>query len=219
MRIALLCKYYQLRFVAISDTHSRHRSLKLPKGDVLLHAGDISYKGRMEDIIDFLEWFSKQKFQYKILIAGNHDFFFEKAGQKEIEQILRTGIIYLNDCGTTINGINIWGSPVTPRFYNWAFNRKRGEEIRQHWELIPPGTDVLMTHGPAYGFLDVTADEQHTGCQDLLRRLLVIKPKFHVFGHIHESYGSVKRSGIQLINASLVNEFYELVHKPFIFDL
>lgn len=208
-----------MRFVAISDTHSKHLSVKLPRGDVLLHAGDVSYKGKREDIIGFLEWFSKQKFQYKIFIAGNHDFFFEKANEVEIQNAIPADIIYLHDSGIEINGIKIWGSPVTPKFFNWAFNRKRGEEIRKHWELIPSNTDILMTHGPAYGFLDMTGDEKHTGCQDLLRRLLVIKPKFHVFGHIHESYGNIKRSGIQLINASLVNEAYDLIHKPFVFDV
>lgn len=208
-----------MRFVAISDTHSKHLSVKLPRGDVLLHAGDVSYKGKREDIIGFLEWFSKQKFQYKIFIAGNHDFFFEKANEVEIQNAIPANIIYLHDSGIEINGIKIWGSPVTPKFFNWAFNRKRGEEIRKHWELIPSNTDILMTHGPAYGFLDMTGDEKHTGCQDLLRRLLVIKPKFHVFGHIHESYGNIKRSGIQLINASLVNEAYDLIHKPFVFDV
>lgn len=208
-----------MRFVAISDTHSKHLSVKLPRGDVLLHAGDVSYKGKREDIIGFLEWFSKQKFQYKIFIAGNHDFFFEKANEVEIQNAIPANVIYLYDSGIEINGIKIWGSPVTPKFFNWAFNRKRGEEIRKHWELIPSNTDILMTHGPAYGFLDMTGDEKHTGCQDLLRRLLVIKPKFHVFGHIHESYGNIKRSGIQLINASLVNEAYDLIHKPFVFDV
>jgi len=208
-----------LRFVAISDTHSKHRLVKLPKGNVLLHAGDVSYKGRKEDVIDFLDWFSKQKFQYKIFIAGNHDFFFERADEKEIKETIPSNIIYLNDSGIEIDGIKIWGSPVTPWFFNWAFNRKRGEEIRRHWEVIPPDTTILMTHGPAYGFLDMTGDEKHTGCQDLLRTLLVIKPKFHVFGHIHESYGSMKRSGIHLINASVVNEAYDLIHKPFVFDV
>ena len=208
-----------MRFVVISDTHSKHDLVKLPKGDVLLHAGDISYKGRYEDVVAFLDWFGKQKFQHKIFIAGNHDFFFEKANEKEIKKIIPPNITYLKDSGTEINGIKVWGSPVTPWFFNWAFNRKRGEEIRRHWELIPPDTDILMTHGPAYGFLDLTSDENHAGCQDLLRRLLVIKPKFHLFGHIHESYGNVKRSGIHLVNASLVNDAYDLVHKPFVFDL
>jgi Icc-related predicted phosphoesterase len=208
-----------MKFIAISDTHLRHRGLKLPKGDVLLHAGDITYHGKKEEVIDFLDWFGKQNYLYKIFIAGNHDFFFEKAGKSEIETLIPEGVTYLNDSGISINGIKIWGSPVTPWFYNWAFNRKRGEPITKHWRLVPPDTDILLTHGPAYGFLDQLINEQHAGCQDLLRTVLTIKPKYHVFGHIHESYGSIKRTGIQFINASVVNELYELINKPIVFEI
>jgi len=208
-----------LRVVAISDTHSRHRRIRLPKGDILLHAGDISYKGRREELIDFLDWFKSQKFSYKIFIAGNHDFFLEQAKQTEIEKLIPDGVTYLNDSGITIKGINIWGSPVTPWFHNWAFNRYRGNAINKHWELIPKDTHILMTHGPVYGFLDQVINEQHVGCQDLLRHVLTIKPKVHLFGHIHESYGSIRRSGIHFINASLANEHYELTNPPVSFDI
>lgn len=218
-RVALFYKPLPLKFVAIADTHSKHHPVRLPKGDVLIHAGDVSSRGRREEVVDFLQWFSKQKFQYKIFIAGNHDFLFEKENNEEIKKIIPDNIIYLNDSGTEINGIKIWGSPVTPWFFNWAFNRKRGEEIRQHWDLIPTDTDILITHGPVYGFLDTLSNEEHVGCQDLLRRVLVIKPKIHICGHIHESYGSIKRSGIHFINASQVNEVYELAHKPIVFEL
>jgi Icc-related predicted phosphoesterase len=193
--------------------------MKLPKGDVLVHAGDFSYKGKKDEAVDFLTWFGKQNFRHKVFIAGNHDFFFEKSSQAEIDKMIPESVIYLNDSGTEIEGIKIWGSPVTPWYYNWAFNRKRGAEIRKHWERIPAGTDLLMTHGPAYGFLDVVINDQHVGCQDLLRTILTIKPKVHLCGHIHESYGALKRSGIHLINASVVNEHYQLMNKPFVFDL
>jgi Icc-related predicted phosphoesterase len=208
-----------LKFVAISDTHCRHRQIRLPKGDVLVHTGDITYKGRKDEVIDFLDWFSKQKFAYKIFIAGNHDFYMEQARPADIQQLIPDDVIYLNDSGTVINDIKIWGSPVTPWFYNWAFNRHRGEPIRKHWDLIPEDTQLLLTHGPVFGFLDVVINDQHVGCQDLLRRVLLVQPKVHVCGHIHESYGSIRRSGIQFINASLVNELYELTNKPVVFEL
>lgn len=208
-----------MKFVAISDTHLRHRGLKLPKGDVLLHAGDITYHGKKEEVIDFLDWFSKQNFTHKVFIAGNHDFYFEKAPAPDIKALIPEGVTYLQDSEIVINGIKIWGSPITPWFYNWAFNLRRGEPIRRHWRLIPPNTDILLTHGPAYGFLDQLINEQHAGCQDLLRAVLTLKPKFHVFGHIHESYGNIKRSGIQFINASIVNELYEPINHPIVFDL
>ena len=208
-----------MKFVAISDTHGKHQLLRLPRGDVLIHAGDISFKGRKDEVIDFLAWFQKQKFAYKIFIGGNHDFFLEKAAGDELRSLIPDDIIYLQDSGIVINGVQIWGSPVTPWFYNWAFNRHRGDPIRKHWQMIPPGTDVLITHGPVYGFLDLNIQEQHSGCQDLLRTVLTLKPKVHVCGHIHESYGMIKRSGIKFVNACLLNEHYEPVNRPLVFDL
>lgn len=208
-----------MRFVAISDTHGCHRELRLPKGDVLLHTGDFTSRGRKDECADFLKWLAQQPFKHKVFIAGNHDFFFEQARGEEVTALIPEGLTYLNDSGTTIGGITIWGSPVTPWYYNWAFNRYRGEEIRKHWDLIPSDTQILMTHGPAHGFLDLTVTEQHVGCQDLLRKVLMVKPKLHVFGHIHESYGSFRRSDIRFINASVVNERYVIFNKPFVFDL
>jgi Icc-related predicted phosphoesterase len=208
-----------VKFVAISDTHSRHHNIKLPKGDVLIHAGDISYRGKKEEMLDFLEWFRAQKFQHKIFIAGNHDFYLERIKPAELLQMIPEGITYLNDSGIKIGDINIWGSPVTPWFHNWAFNRRRGDAIRKHWELIPTDTNLLITHGPVFGFLDTVINEQHVGCQDLLRRVLVIKPKVHLCGHIHESYGAIKRSGIRFINACTLNEGYEPVNRPIVFEM
>ena len=203
----------------IADTHSRHRTIRLPKGDVLIHAGDISYRGEKLEVEDFLTWFRKQDFEHKIFIAGNHDFLLEKAKPKEIDNLILDDIIYLNDSSTLVNGYKIWGSPVTPRFFNWAFNRARGEAIRKHWELIPSDTHLLITHGPPYGILDQVANEQHVGCKDLLNKVVEIKPLVHVFGHIHESYGSTKNMGIRFINASQTNESYEVVNKPVVFEL
>ena len=208
-----------MKFVAFSDSHCRHHNLRLPKGDILICAGDISYRGKKEEIVDFLEWFKIQKHKYKIFIAGNHDFFFEKAKATEIAKIVPDNIIYLKDSGVEIEGINIWGSPVTPWFFNWAFNRHRGKEIRKHWNLIPENTDLLITHGPVYGYLDQVINEEHVGCKDLLERVKEIKPKVHVCGHVHESYGTIKRGGTQFINCSVLNEMYELVNKPVAFEI
>lgn len=208
-----------MRFVVISDTHCRHKNVKLPKGDVLLHTGDITYRGKKEEVADFMNWFAVQRFTHKVFIAGNHDFFFERESPETIKAMIPENVIYLNDNGTQINGLNIWGSPVTPWFFNWAFNRHRGEQIRKHWDLIPANTDILITHGPAYGYLDQVINEQHVGDKDLLQKILEIKPKVHAFGHIHESYGDIKRKGIRFMNACVLNEHYELVNRPIIFDL
>ena len=208
-----------MKFVALSDTHCRHKEIRLPKGDVLLHAGDFTYKGHKAEALDFLKWFADQPFKHKIFIAGNHEFYFEKASAEEIKHLLPAGVVYLNDNGININGINIWGSPVTPWFHDWAFNRKRGAAINKHWKLIPPETDVLLTHGPPYGILDSVINDNQIGCRHLLQRVKIIKPKVHVFGHIHESYGSVVEGGTKFINASIVNESFERANKPTLFEL
>jgi Icc-related predicted phosphoesterase len=180
---------------------------------MIIHAGDISKRGAKHEVIDFLNWFSSLDFEYKIFIAGNHDFFLEQAIDYELQEIIPDNVIYLNDSGITINNINIWGSPVQPWFHDWAFNRQRGEDIKKHWDLIPDSTDILITHGPPYEILDTTIHNQHVGCQDLLNKVLLVKPKIHVFGHIHESYGQKIVHDIQFINASVLDEKYRLVNK------
>lgn len=206
----------KLTVVAISDTHCRHRSLRLPKGDILIHAGDLCNKGEKSEVLDFLHWFEKQNFEHKIFIAGNHDFFFEREKQSAIEKLLPPGIIYLNDNGVTIEGINFWGTPVTPWFFNWAFNKRRGAEISRHWDMIPDNTDVLICHGPAYGILDSVVNGAHVGCKDLLKKVIALKPNLVIHGHVHESFGTLKYNGIKFLNASQLNESYELVNKPLV---
>ena len=88
-----------------------------------------------------------------------------------------------------------------------------------HWAKIPSDADIVVTHGPAYGVLDMLLNEQHAGDKDLLKKLLQHKPKVHICGHIHESYGWVQRHGIKFINACLLNEAYELMNKPIVFEL
>lgn len=176
-------------------------------------------KGEEAEIINFLEWFRDQPFAYKILIAGNHDFYFEREPEEQINKIFPPGVIYLRDSGITINKLKIWGSPATPWFFDWAFNRHRGEPIKRHWDLIPADTDVLITHGPVYRTLDTNTKGGHVGCKDLFDTVHEIKPKAHICGHIHEAYGTVDESGIRFINASVPDEKYELKNSPVVFDL
>ncbi|MGO1648313.1 MAG: metallophosphatase domain-containing protein [Sphingobacterium sp.] len=208
-----------MRAVCISDTHGRHLSLKVPSGDLLIHAGDMTRRGTLREVQEFLEWFSNQRFKHKILIAGNHDFFFEHAKGEQIANLIPSNVTYLNDSGIQIHGLNFWGSPVTPWFHDWAFNRKRGEEIKKHWDLIPLNTDVLITHGPPFGVLDQTVYGLKVGCEELQAKIENIKPRFHFFGHIHESYGQYSAQGTQFINASVLNEHYTLSNPPFLLQL
>lgn len=208
-----------MKFIAISDTHGRHADLILPKGDVLIHAGDVSRIGDKNEIINFLQWFDDQDFAYKVFIAGNHDFFFEKMPPEIVTNSVPPGIIYLNDSGITIEGVKIWGSPVTPWFFDWAFNKQRGAAIQKHWDLIPDDVDILLTHGPVYQILDKTISRQHVGCADLLQKVMEIQPKYHICGHIHEAYGMVNKAEITFMNASVLDVNYKLVNQPIEFEL
>ena len=208
-----------MKFIIISDTHGQHKKLTLPKGDVIIHAGDISHRGKESEIIDFLNWFKDLDFKYKIFIAGNHDFFFEKTSENDIQKIIPENIIYLCDSGVEVEHIKIWGSPITPWFYDWAFNRPRGAQIAHHWQLIPLDTDILITHGPAFGKLDKTTRGENVGCEDLLKSIKEIKPKIHICGHIHEGYGQTTSSKTKFINASVLDEKYGLTNPPITFEL
>jgi len=207
-----------MKIVAISDTHGKHRQLDLPQGDMLIHAGDVSSRGLKGEVLDFLDWYKDLDFQYKIFIAGNHDFYFEKEKNSEIEKLIPSNVIYLNDSGITLEGINIWGSPIQPWFFDWAFNRQRGEEIAKHWALIPSDTNILVTHGPAFGLLDKTFKGESVGCADLLKQIKKIKPQFYIAGHIHEAYGQVEKDGTHFINASVLDLRYQLVNEPIVFE-
>ena len=208
-----------MKLVAISDTHGYHDQLVLPAGDILIHAGDVSARGSEKEVKYFLDWFEAQDFKYKIFIAGNHDFFFELASIERIKNIIPDNVIYLNDGGIHIEGYHIWGSPMTPWFLDWAFNRQRGADIQKHWHFIPHSTDILITHGPVYGILDRTVHGLHVGCETLKDTLKTILPKVHICGHIHEAYGQMQTKDTLYINASVLDVRYRLVNNPIVFEI
>ena len=207
-----------MRFVAISDTHGKH-NFELPEGDVLLHAGDVSSRGLKTEIQRFLDWFAGLDYTYKIFIAGNHDFFFEEASADDIQAMIPPELIYLNDSGVEIAGIHIWGSPIQPWFYDWAFNRQRGPAIQKHWDLIPANSDIIITHGPVFGIHDRTVSGLPVGCEGLLPVIQRIKPKVHLCGHIHEAYGSRQVGETLYLNASILDVRYTIANPPIVFDV
>jgi Icc-related predicted phosphoesterase len=203
-----------MKIIFISDTHGQHDLLDLPEGDMIIHAGDVSSRGTRHEITKFLAWFKKLDYRHKIFIAGNHDFFFELAEIDDIKAQIPENVVYLKDTGVKVEGLNIWGSPIQPWFNNWAFNRQRGKEIKDYWDKIPQNLDILITHGPPKGILDMTLRGESVGCEDLYDAIMQVKPKVHVFGHIHEAYGEESTNGVQFINASVLNLQYQLVNLP-----
>ena len=208
-----------MKIVTISDTHGKHDLVKLPDADLIIHAGDITPMGKESEVKSFLNWFSNLSIKYKVFIARNHDFHFENSSSDVIQNIIPKNIIYLKDQEVTIDGVKIWGSPITPWFYDWAFNRERGADIKKHWDLIPLDSDIVVTHGPIHKVLDKTVHGQNAGCEELAKAISLIKPKVHICGHIHEAYGDVNLNSIHFLNSSVLNEKYRLVNEPILFEL
>lgn len=173
-----------------------HHSVRMPEADVLVHAGDFTRRGSRAEAIEFLAWLEAQPAEHKLLVAGNHDLCCETDRAWFSRETAERGIALLDDSETTIAGTRFWGSPVTPRFRNMAFNRERGSEIRAHWDKIPTGIDVLITHGPPRGIGDRMFLGAHVGCDDLLDVVTERRPALHVFGHIHEAFGEHTAPGL-----------------------
>lgn len=215
-----------MKITCISDTHNQHTHIPpdwLEGGDVLVHAGDISVGGSLREVEEFLAWFNEMPYTHKIMIAGNHDFWFEKVSTFAVNEMLQEkypNIVYLNDSGIEIDGVKFWGSPVQPWFYDWAFNRI-GTDICRHWDMIPLDTDVLITHGPMKDFLDISVTGVSTGCPYLLEKSVeMTNLKLFVCGHIHEAYGKFEfPDGGVFVNASTLNFDYQVKNKPIVVEI
>lgn len=196
----------------VSDTHGFHKDLKIPNNiDIVIHSGDCSnsresYKNEQE-VKNFIEWYGSLDIPHKIYVAGNHCTSIERKLITPADFFVN-GIIYLENSSTTVEGLKIWGSPITPSFgVGWAFNKDRGK-IHQVWDLIPEDTDIIVTHGPVKGILDLSYNRdgefEFCGCASLKRKILQVKPKLFCFGHIHNcedilNAGYRKISGLDTI--------------------
>jgi Icc-related predicted phosphoesterase len=206
-----------IRLVAISDTHNRHDQIDVPDGDVLVHGGDFTGRGTPDEIRAFNDWLGTLPHRHKVVIAGNHDWGFQIS--PENARAALTNAIYLEDSGVEIEGLRFYGSPWQPWFMDWAFNLRTDAELRSKWDLIPEGTDVLITHGPPRGILDRTVTLDDVGCLELRRAVERIAPRLHIFGHIHEGYGQTVVGETTFVNASTCNLFYRPVNPPVVLDL
>jgi Icc-related predicted phosphoesterase len=212
-----------IKLTFLSDTHSKHNHIPIDHfngGDILLHSGDISSQGYEHEVRNFLKWFdSIPDYDHKIFIAGNHDWLFQRNPKlvKEIMKEYSGRIHYLQDSHITIDGVKIYGSPWQPEFYNWAFNLPRnGEELEHVWSKIPDDTDILLTHGPAYGYVDtVEGRYDNLGCEKLIHRIKEVNPLIHSCGHIHSGNGVMDNSYTTFINSSVLSERYNYTYRPY----
>lgn len=210
-----------MKILAISDLHGHLPSIET-KSDILLIAGDICPSGKPNRQLYWLEtnfkkWLSSIKIPV-FAVAGNHDWpFFSDEFPELKKKVNAIGLkwTYLEDSGVDYKGLKIWGTPWQPKFFDWAFNLTE-PELEEKFKLIPDNTDILISHGPPYGYGDyVIRDNEHAGSISLLNRIKNINLKLSVFGHIHCARGSWELANTKLANVTLVNENYEMVYKPF----
>ena len=206
-----------MRLVCMSDTHGTGRDVVVPDGDVLVHAGDLTSRGSVHQIAREVEWLRALPHRHKVVIAGNHDFAFQLDARAA--RAVMEGVVYLEDEEAVLEGVRFYGSPWQPTFFDWAFNLDRGAPIRAKWDRIPTGTDVLVTHGPPMGVGDRTRAGTLVGCADLTAAVARVRPRVHVFGHIHEAYGALERDGTRFVNASTCDVHYRPVNPPIVIDL
>lgn len=224
-----------MKVVLISDTHGLHNSIRVPDGDVLIHAGDVSSSGTDSEVSAAVSWLGTLPHRHKIVIAGNHDLLFEQQPTRAAALLRSAAVTYLQDSGTSVDGLSIYGSPWQPEFMHWAFNAQRGQ-LAKYWQKIPLGLDILVTHGPPYGILDqrvspgmrrlapwedeeLFAGSNHVGDEELLAAVDRAKPRVHVFGHIHRGYGTAHNQVTTFYNAAICDEDYAPTHAPWVIDL
>lgn len=191
---------------AISDTHTYHRLAIVPdKIDLFIHAGDstdyqIMHNGPME-FEDFYNWISNLSIKHRVIIPGNHDYWALKTYNRD--KLKEAGVIYLEHEYFDLEGLKIFGSPYTPTFGNWCFMKDRGK-LDPYWRHLDGDIDILITHGPPAGILDLTENRDYqleqVGDLSLYKRVMEKKPKYHIFGHVH-NFKSCRNQGMfQYIN-------------------
>ena len=193
-----------VRIVAVADTHLYHRDLQVPAGDLFIHAGDLCRGGSPPELATALHWIDSLPHANKVVVAGNHDWALAREGEREVARaaLAEAGVVYLEDAEATVAGLRIYGSPWQPEFFAWAFNLPRGAPRAEKWAAIPAGLDVLITHGPPQGYGDRVTASRAEGCVDLRARVAVVRPRLHLFGHIHEDGGMWEEHGTVFANVT-----------------
>ena len=188
-----------VRVATISDLHG---SLPDPvDADLCVIAGDIGpstplYHADPNYAEDWLkEHFNDWLRSWNCPVAGlggNHDFVFQ--WRPEVPESLDWAYLYHQPA--TVAGVSLWGSPWTPTFFDWAFMAP-DEELEAFWSRIPPKVDLLATHGPPRGILDINSADVSCGSVSMKRwidkALPDALPQHHIFGHIHNPGGQSVR--------------------------
>jgi predicted phosphohydrolase len=200
--------------VLFGDTHELHREVEVPAGDILVCVGDFTmFSKNLSAIQDFNEWLGELPHRHKIVVPGNHEFFLES--NPERRSLLDNAIVLINE-GIEIEGLNIYGSPMTP-LLDTAFGNPSPKDRERHWSKVPDDTHVLVTHGPPFGILDLPPGHaERMGDPELLNRVRELHSlKLHAFGHVHGAHGVVvEQDGITFANVALMGHLGDLVQEP-----
>lgn len=188
-----------MRLLHISDTHGKHQILKdLPEADFIVHTGDITEDGTEEEVKDFIEWFSQLPYKHKIFIAGNHDNCLYGANIEGLPD----NVHYLCNDSITIDGIKFYGVPM-------FLQDDLDGNFPELFGRIPADTKVLLTHQPPQGILD-ELDGINFGDYYLFKTVMNVRPKYHLFGHLHntkESYCTFRRVRFSNAGSSLQGRY------------
>jgi Icc-related predicted phosphoesterase len=214
------------KVVLASDTHMLHGRVNWQEGDILVHAGDMTSYGSSDELGEFIKWLEQAPYERVVIIAGNHDRIFTRDNSRARKILLESRkTIYLEDNSCEINGVRFYGTPWTFNdVYDdeyWAFGQRSEPDLQKKWDMIPSNDiDVLVTHSPPLNILDKTWLKENVGSPGLLAEILDrIKPKVHVFGHIHEAYGTAQINGTTFVNACLCNLHDEPVNNPVVVEI
>ncbi len=192
-----------MKISAFSDSHTMHRQVEIPDGDILIFAGDISNCRTSQDVSDFNSFLGTLPHRHKVVVAGNHDHLL--AGDPDRAQALLPEAIYLQDKVAVLDGITVYGAPWQPKFNDRAcdaFALPRGRALEEKWAMIPDGVDILVTHAPPAGVMDQDGPVCH-GCSDLNDAIQVKQPTLHVFGHIHNRHGILNDAQTTFMNCNV----------------
>ena len=203
-----------MRVVCISDTHALERELLVPFGELLVHAGDIGFFEHGTRSIElFNQWLGTLPHRWKVLTAGNHDFWL--ANDPRLRKLITNGILLLNE-SVIIGPAKIWASPITLH-PDAAFGCCDPEERTRIYSQIPLDTDIVVTHGPPLGIL--SGAPEATGDRELRQAIVRVEPILHVFGHAHEGYGLLQTKHTTFINASLFGRDGSLSNRPIVLEI
>jgi len=219
----------KLKIVCLSDTHNQLNQIKIPKGDILIVAGDWTYFGHQNELQKFGNHLRKLPHDTKLIIPGNHDITLDEKHTLYHKDAIswikldRNTILGINEIVTIRNLRILCVSYINPiGLYNrWGFERDEQAQsdfynkIKTHDMILEGPVDIVVSHSPPFGIMD----EENYGSRPLLEFIQQVRPKYHIFGHCHDGHGKQIIDGITYINSASCTREYKATNKPIVFEI